>query len=55
MDELNEIIEFYYEGMSVVQIAEATGYSIYKLNKMLSTVPISPPPGYFWNLQFPQK
>ena len=31
-----EIVQFYREGLSVSQIAEATGHSLYRLKKLLA-------------------
>lgn len=51
--EEKEILELYWDGMSYAQISEATGYSEYKLKKMLADYPVSMPPGYLWQRMFP--
>lgn len=50
-----EIIEFYREGMSVSQIAEATGHSQYILKKLLANEPAIQPLGYIWRRLYPSK
>lgn len=53
--EENEIIDFYREGMSVSQLAEATGHSVYKLKKLLAYEPKILPAGYIWRSLFGNK
>lgn len=48
-----EIIEFYREGMSIAQISEATGHSVYRLKKLLANEPDIQPLGYIWRRLFP--
>ena len=53
--EEQEIVDFYREGMSVAQIAEATGYTVYKLKKLLAYEPKILPVGYIWQSLFGNK
>lgn len=50
--EEREIVDFYRDGMSIAQIAEATGYSVYKLKKLLAYEPKLLPAGYIWRSLF---
>ena len=47
-----EILYFYREGMSVKEISEATGHSIYRLKKLLANEPAIQPAGYIWRSLF---
>lgn len=49
-----EIIEFYREGMSVKDISEATGHSVYRLKKLLADEPALQPLGYIWRSLLPK-
>lgn len=50
-----EILEFYRDGMSAKLIAEATGYSIYRIKKLLANEPAMQEVGYIWRSLFPSK
>lgn len=50
-----EILTFYRDGMSVKMIAEATGYSVYRLKKLLANEPALQDTGYIWRSLFPSK
>ena len=43
-----EVIDFYREGLSIAQIAECTGHSVYRLKKLLANEPALQPLGYIW-------
>lgn len=53
--EEQEIVDFYHDGMSVAQIAEATGHSVYRLKKLLAYEPALRPAGYIWRSLFGDK
>jgi len=50
-----EILYFYRDGMSIPQISEATGHSIYALKKLLTHEPALQHVGYIWRSLFPSK
>lgn len=50
-----EILAFYREGMTVKEISEATGYSLYRLKKVLAGEPAMQKVGYIWRSLFPSK
>lgn len=50
-----EIIEFYREGVSIPQISEVYGHSVYRLKKLLANEPAIQPLGYIWRRLYPSK
>lgn len=51
--EEEEILEFYREGVSIAELSENYGHSIYKLKKFLANEPAIQPLGYIWRKLYP--
>lgn len=43
-----EITEFYREGVSIKELSENYGHSVYRLKKLLANEPAIQPLGYIW-------
>ena len=54
-NEEREILQFYREGVSIAQLSEVYGHSIYRLKKFLANEPALQPIGYIWRSLFPSK
>ena len=48
-----EIIEFYREGVSIADLSETYGHSVYRLKKLLANEPPIQPLGYIWRKLYP--
>ena len=53
--EETEILQFYREGVSISQLSEVYGHSVYRLKKFLANEPAIQPVGYIWRSLFPSK
>lgn len=46
--EEQEILEFYREGISIRDLSENYGHTVYRLKKFLANEPAIQPVGYIW-------
>jgi len=48
-----EILDFYRQGVSVKELSENYGHSVYRLKKFLANEPKLQPIGYIWRSLYP--
>ena len=53
-NEEQEILDFYRQGVSLKELSENYGHSIYRLKKFLTNEPAIQPVGYIWRSLFPR-
>jgi hypothetical protein len=54
-NEETEILEFYRQGVSLKDLSENYGHSVYRLKKFLTNEPKLQHVGYIWRSLFPSK
>lgn len=54
-NEEQEILDFYRQGVSLKELSENYGHSIYRLKKFLANEPAIQPIGYIWRSLFPKQ
>lgn len=52
-NEETEILEFYRDGVSIKELSENYGHSVYMLKKFLANEPKLQPVGYIWRSLYP--